>query len=77
MLRHDVIEAVAQNRFQIYSVETIDQCMTLLSGLDAGERNEQGKFPDGSVNQRVRARLQDFAEKRHSFGTGNSQSNTS
>ena len=77
MLRHDVIEAVAQNRFQIYPVETIDQCMTLLSGLDAGERDEQGEFPDGSVNQRVRARLQDFAEKRHSFGAGNSPSNTS
>ena len=77
MLRHDVIEAVAQNRFQIYPVETIDQCMALLSGLDAGERDEQGGFPDGSVNQRVRARLQDFAEKRHSFGAGNSPSNTS
>ncbi|MGB5300226.1 MAG: ATP-binding protein [Thiogranum sp.] len=77
MLRHDIVDAVAQNRFQIYPVETIDQCMTLLSGLDAGERDEQGEFPDGSVNQRVRARLQDFADKRHSFGAGNSPSNTS
>jgi predicted ATP-dependent protease len=77
MLRHDIIEAVRQNRFQIYPVETINQCLALLSGLDAGERDEQGTFSDGSVNQRVRARLQGFAEKRHSFGTGNSQSNTS
>jgi predicted ATP-dependent protease len=76
MLRHDVIEAVVQNRFQIYPVETINQCMTLLSGLDAGERDEHNKFPDGSLNQRVRARLKDFADKRHNFGTGNSQSNT-
>jgi predicted ATP-dependent protease len=76
MLRNDVIKAVAQNRFQIYPVETINQCLALLSGLDAGERDEQGGFPAGSVNARVRTRLQDFAEKRHSFGTGNSQSNT-
>ncbi len=76
MLRIDVIEAVAQNRFQIYPVETINQCLALLSGLDAGERDEQGGFPAGSVNARVRTRLQDFAEKRHSFGTGDSQSNT-
>jgi len=77
MLRNDVIEAVRQNRFQIYPVDTINQCITLLSGQDAGEQDEQGAFPDGSVNARVRARLQDFAEKRQSFGTGSSQSDTS
>ena len=76
MLREDVIEAVAQNRFQIYAVETINQCITLLTGVDAGERDQQGDFPDGSVNQRVGARLKDFAEKRQSFGNGKSPSNT-
>jgi len=76
MLRHDVIEAVAQNRFQIYAVETINQCIARLSGVFAGERDEQGGFPDGSVNQRVRARLKDFAEKRQNFGNGKSQSAT-
>ena len=76
MLRHDVIEAVAQNRFQIYAVETINQCIARLSGVFAGERDEQGEFPDGSVNQRVRARLKDFAEKRQNFGNGKSQSAT-
>ena len=64
-------------RFQIYAVETINQCIALLSGLDAGERDEHDEFPAGSVNQRVRARLKDFAEKRQSFGNGKSQSNTS
>ena len=77
MLRHDIIEAVKQKRFQIYAVETINQCIALLSGLDAGERDEHDEFPAGSVNQRVRARLKDFAEKRQSFGNGKSQSNTS
>ena len=76
MLREDVIEAVAQNRFQIYAVETINQCITLLTGVDAGERDQQGDFPDGSVNQRVGARLKDFAEKRQRFGNGKSPSNT-
>jgi lon-related putative ATP-dependent protease len=72
MLRKDVIDAVADQRFHIYPVATIDQCMTLLSGIDAGERDARGGFPDGSINQRVRSRLQAFAEKRHSFGTSDS-----
>ena len=33
-------------------------------------------FPDGSVNQRVGARLKDFAAKRQRFGNGKSPSNT-
>ena len=76
MLRQDVIEAVAQHRFHIHAVDNINQCITLLSGLDAGDRGEGGEFPDGSVNQRVRARLKDFAAKRQSFGNGKSPSNT-
>jgi hypothetical protein len=67
MLRKDVIEAVAQNSFNIFAVETINQCIALLSGLDAGEQDERGGFPDGSVNQRVRARLNYFAEKMRLF----------
>ncbi len=77
MLDKAVIEAVRQSRFQIYPVENIDQCLALLSGLDAGERDEQGDFPQGSVNQRVRTRLQDFAKKRQSFSSDSSQADSS
>jgi predicted ATP-dependent protease len=76
MLRKDVIDAVADQRFHIYPVTTIDQCMTLLSGIDAGERDAQGGFPDGTINQRVHNRLQAFADKRHSFGTSDSGTRT-
>jgi lon-related putative ATP-dependent protease len=76
MLNDTLVRAVREQRFHIYAVETIDQCMTLLCGLDAGQRNEHGEFPDGSVNQRVRTRLQEFAEKRHHFGASNSASDT-
>ena len=64
MLRHDVVEAVRNGRFQIFAVETIDQGMEILTGVPAGERGNSGKFPEGSVNARVEARLIDFARKR-------------
>ena len=72
MLRRDVIDAVAAQRFHIYPVETIDQCMELLTGIAAGECDAQGEFPPDSANQRVRARLIEFAEKRHAFGASGS-----
>jgi lon-related putative ATP-dependent protease len=64
MLRNDVVEAVRAGKFTIHAVETIDQGIEILAGVPAGERDSAGKFPEGSVNQRVEARLVEFAEKR-------------
>jgi hypothetical protein len=38
--------------------------MALLSGIDAGVRDDQGKFPADSFNQRVEARLQELNKLR-------------
>ncbi len=67
MLRQDVVEAVEQGQFQIYPVETVDQGLELLTGLPAGERDEAGNFPEGSINQLVEARLIELAEKQRHF----------
>jgi hypothetical protein len=64
MLRQDVVEAARDGRFQVYCVETIDQGIELLTGVAAGERDTSGKFPTGSVNDLVEARLIDFAKRR-------------
>jgi lon-related putative ATP-dependent protease len=68
MLRPDVVAAVAAGQFQVYAVETIDQGIEILTGVPAGERDAQGEFPAGSVNQRVEARLITLSEKRLAFG---------
>ena len=67
MLRQDVVAAVEQEKFHIYSVETIDQGIELLTGLPAGELDETGHYPAGSINARVQARLTELAEKRQAF----------
>jgi predicted ATP-dependent protease len=64
MLRQDVVDAVRENKFQIYAIDTIDQGLEILTGLPAGERDASGKFPEGSVNHKVEARLIELAEKR-------------
>ena len=68
MLRRDVVDAVEAGQFHIYAVETIDQGIEILTGAPAGERDRSGQFPDGTVNQRVEARLIELAEKRLAAG---------
>jgi len=68
MLRQDVVQAVADGRFHIYPVETIDQGIEILTGVPAGERDDLGFFPEGSINQRVESRLVELAEKRAAAG---------
>jgi lon-related putative ATP-dependent protease len=57
MLRDEVIEAVAQGRFHIYPVGTIEQGIEILTGVRAGKRGATGKFEAGSVFAKVDARL--------------------
>ncbi len=62
MLRDDVIKAVAQGRFHIYPVGTIEQGIEILTGVPAGSRGANGKFEEGSVFAKVDARLQTMAD---------------
>ena len=68
MLRRDVVEAVEAGRFQVYPVDHVDQALSLLTGMPAGERGADGEFPVGSLNRRICERLVELAEHRRSFG---------
>jgi predicted ATP-dependent protease len=70
MLREDVVEAARENRFHVYPVDDVDHALTLLTGIDAGEPDARGQLPQGSVNERVAARLRQFSELRRAFETG-------
>ncbi|MDY7078554.1 MAG: ATP-binding protein, partial [Chloroflexota bacterium] len=73
MLRQDVVEAAEAGRFYIYPVRTVDQALELLTGTPAGERDEEGNFSEGSINQRVEARLIELAEKQRDFAATSEQ----
>jgi predicted ATP-dependent protease len=61
MLRADVVAACKAGKFAIYSVETIDQGIEILTGVPAGAQAADGGYPDGTINARVAARLDAFA----------------
>ena len=46
----------------MYAVRQADEALSLLVGEPAGEPDENGAFPEGSVNARVVERLRVIAE---------------
>ncbi|MCB0033411.1 MAG: AAA family ATPase, partial [Anaerolineales bacterium] len=63
MLRQDVVAAAEAGEFHIYSVTTIDQGIEILTGVPAGEADEEGNYPEGTINERVVQRLKKLQEK--------------
>jgi len=72
MLRREVVDACAAGRFAVYAIATVDEGITLLTELPAGERDGEGRYPDGSLNGLVEARLRSFADVRRRFGSAGS-----
>ena len=66
ILRSDVVEAVAQKKFHIYPVRTVDEGLEILTGMRAGEVGEEG-----TANQAVSGRLREFAVRLKEFSGGN------
>lgn len=68
MLRADVVAACAEGKFRIYAVEGVDQAIELLTGVPAGEPDEHGVVPEGSINYLVAAQLAEMSALRQAFG---------
>ncbi|RDD62696.1 Lon protease family protein [Ferruginivarius sediminum] len=68
MLHKRVLDAVAQGKFHIYAVASVDEALELFTGEPAGEADSEGRFPTDTVNGRVQARLDALADKRRDFG---------
>lgn len=67
MLRNNVVTAVKENQFKVFAVETVDQVMELLTGKTAGEADENGVFPEDTINGMVQNQLIEMNRKRQKF----------
>jgi lon-related putative ATP-dependent protease len=70
MLDEEVVAAVGDGKFVVYAVTRIDEAITLLTGIAAGERGDDGKFPPDSINGRVEDQLLRYASKRKDYSEG-------
>lgn len=60
MLRQDVVDACEGGQFCVFAVETVHEALELLTGTPAGQRDEEGMYPDDSLLGLAVARAFEF-----------------
>ena len=66
-LADNVLEAVKNKKFHIYAISSIDEGIELLTGVPAGKKDSNGRFPAGTINYLAYEKLKKYAEisKKH------------
>lgn len=62
MLRKDVVTSVSEGKFHIYAVNTIEDGMAILTGIECGLLGKDGSYPAGTVHFLVNERLKELAK---------------
>ncbi|MGA9047601.1 MAG: ATP-binding protein [Dehalococcoidia bacterium] len=70
MLRDEVVDAVKAGKFHIYAVGSIDEGIEILTGMPLGEKDGDGKYPEGTINYLVDRELTAMSEKIRKAGDG-------
>jgi predicted ATP-dependent protease len=70
MLRADVREAAGQGEFHIYAARHVDQVLALLTGMQAGSPDAEGRYPADSCNGRIQLRLFEWTRLRQQYSSG-------
>jgi Predicted ATP-dependent protease len=68
MLKTEVVEAVREGRFHVWSVTSIEEGIELLTGKKAGVRRKDGSYPKGGIFALVDQRLKELAQGMVNFG---------
>ena len=61
-LSDEIVEAVKNGQFHIYAVSTIEEGIEVLTGVPAGKKDKDGRFPAGTINYLVYEKLKKYAE---------------
>lgn len=63
MLREDILNAVDEGNFAIYAIDHVDDGIEILTGMKAGTADKNGKFPRGTINNRVQKALDEYYKR--------------
>ena len=62
-LSDEIIDSVKKGKFHVYAVSTIDEGIEILTGVPAGKKDKNGKFPLGTINYLAQEKLKKFAKQ--------------
>ncbi len=65
-----MLDSVEAGQFHVYEVDSVNEAMELLTGLEAGERQPDGTYPDGTINDRIDKEVRRMGEVMRRFGRG-------
>lgn len=60
-LSNEILAAVNEGKFHIYPISSIDEGIEILTGVPAGDIDENGNYPEGSINDLVSKKLTKYA----------------
>ncbi len=66
MLKETILQAVEDKLFTIYSIEHVDDALSLLMGMEAGAMDDDGKHPENTINHRIQVNLECYSSLKHS-----------
>jgi len=73
MLREDVIAAVAEGKFRVYTISHIDEGLELLLATPVGVVDGDGNYPGDSVNGLVMARIEQLIRKHKEYAASDKE----
>jgi len=65
MLKKEVLQAVKDKQFTIYSIEHVDDALSLLMGMEAGNPDEQGQYPTQTINHKIQLNMEKYSSLKH------------
>lgn len=68
MLKDEVVEAAQKGMFHIWSVQTVDEGIEILTGTKAGKRLKNGSFEKGTIHDLVDRKIGSMSRTWVSFG---------
>lgn len=61
-LKKEIVTAVERGEFRIFAVKTIEEGIEILTGVPAGEMQEDRDYPEGSVFSLIERKLKEFGK---------------
>jgi len=73
MLKQEIIDAVANNDFAIYAVANVNEALELLTGESVGKKDNNGEYPEDSLNFKAISRLKEISDLGHDKDEDNNE----
>ena len=61
-LSDEVIASVKEGKFHVYAISSIDEGIEILTGVPAGKKNKDGKYPAGTIKYLAYEKLKQYNE---------------